>query len=75
MFKPAALTVKAGSVVTFVNRDEEPHTVASADGKFKKSKALDTDQEFTVTLNTPGEYAYFCTVHPHMTGKITVTAP
>ena len=74
-FQPATLTVPAGTKVTFVNVDEEPHTVASKDGKFTKSKALDTDREFVVTLTAPGDYAYFCTVHPHMTGKITVTQP
>ena len=75
MFQPATLTVPAGTRVTFVNRDEEPHTVASRDGKFAKSRALDTDGEFSLTLTAPGEYAYFCTVHPHMTGKVTVVAP
>lgn len=74
-FQPATLTVPTGTKVTFVNVDEEPHTVASKDGKFVKSRALDTDQEFSVTLTTPGDYAYFCTVHPHMTGTITVTQP
>ena len=74
-FQPMALTVPRGTKIVFVNRDEEPHTVASVDGKFTRSKALDTDQEFTVTLTNPGDYGFFCTVHPTMTGKITVTAP
>lgn len=73
MFQPATLAVPAGTKVRFVNRDEEPHTVASRDGKFAKSEALDTGGEFSLTLTTPGEYAYFCTVHPHMTGTITVS--
>ncbi len=75
MFHPAALQVVAGAKVTFVNRDEEPHTVVSRDGKFTKSRPLDTDQEFTVALPAPGEYFYFCSVHPQMMGKITVVAP
>ena len=73
-FQSMTLTVPAGTRVVFVNRDDEPHTVASVDGKFAKSKALDTDQEFAVTLAAPGDYGFFCTVHPTMTGKITVTA-
>ncbi len=73
-FKPMMLTVPAGTTIVFVNHDEEPHTVASVDGKFKRSHALDTDQEFTLTLTEPGDYGFFCTVHPAMTGKITVTA-
>ena len=74
-FQPATLVVPAGATVVFVNRDEEPHTVASTEGKFPKSRALDTDQEYKVTLTAPGDYTYFCTVHPTMTGKITVKAP
>jgi plastocyanin len=40
--------------------------------QFKKSTALDTDQEFTITAGTPGTYEYFCSVHPKMTGTIVV---
>ncbi len=73
-FQPMTLAVPAGTRVVFVNRDDEPHTVASTDGKFPRSRALDTEQEFAVTLTTPGDYGFFCTVHPTMTGRITVTA-
>lgn len=73
-FQPMTLTVPAGTRVVFINRDDEPHTVASTDGKFPKSKALDTGQEYAVALAAPGDYGFFCTVHPTMTGKITVTA-
>jgi Copper binding proteins, plastocyanin/azurin family. len=38
-----------------------------------KSAALDTGDKYSVTLTKPGEYRYFCTLHPHMTGSITVT--
>jgi len=40
--------------------------------QFKKSSALDTDQEFTITAGAPGTYTYFCSVHPKMTGAIVV---
>jgi plastocyanin len=36
---------------------------------------LDTDQEFTITAGAPGTYAYFCSMHPKMTGKIVVEKP
>jgi plastocyanin len=58
--------------VTWINRDEEPHTVVSVEKHFKKSTALDTDQEFTITAGAPGTYTYFCSVHPKMTGTIVV---
>jgi plastocyanin len=73
-FDPPKLTVKAGTIVTWVNRDDIPHTVASSTRVFK-SKALDTDNSFTFTFTTPGSYAYFCSLHPHMTGTIVVEAP
>jgi plastocyanin len=74
-FTPETLTVKAGEKVTWINRDEEPHTVVSVEKQFKKSSALDTDQEFTITADTPGTYTYYCSVHPKMTGTIVVEKP
>jgi len=71
-FNPQTITVKSGEKVTWINRDEEPHTIVSVEKQFKKSTALDTDQEFTITAGTPGTYTYFCSVHPKMTGTIVV---
>jgi plastocyanin len=71
-FYPQTITVKSGEKITWVNRDEEPHTVVSVGQRFKKSSALDTDQEYTITAGRPGSYAYFCSVHPMMTGTIIV---
>lgn len=71
-FNPETITVKAGEKVTWINRDEEPHTIVSVEKQFKKSGALDTDQEFTITAGAPGTYTYYCSVHPKMTGTILV---
>jgi plastocyanin len=71
-FNPQTLTVKSGEKVTWINRDDEPHTIVSVGKQFKKSTALDTDQEFTITVGAPGTYDYFCSVHPKMTGTIVV---
>jgi len=71
-FNPQTITVKSGEKVTWINRDEEPHTIVSVGKQFKKSTALDTDQEFTITVGAPGTYDYFCSVHPKMTGTIVV---
>jgi plastocyanin len=71
-FNPQSITVKSGEKVTWINRDEEPHTIVSVEKQFKKSTALDTDQEFTITAGAPGTYNYFCSVHPKMTGIIIV---
>jgi plastocyanin len=74
-FTPGTLKVKSGETITWINRDEEPHTVVSVEKQFKKSNALDTDQEFTITAGAPGTYTYFCSVHPKMTGTIVVEKP
>src|SRR5271167_5079028 len=70
-FGPAALTVPAGTTVTWTNRDDIPHTVVSTDGVFK-SKALDTDDKFSFVFTKPGTYPYFCSIHPKMTGQVIV---
>ena len=69
-FSPATVKVKVGDTVTWTNHDDIPHTVVSA-GKFR-SKAMDTDGTFSFTFTSAGEYKYFCSLHPHMTGTITV---
>jgi len=70
-FGPTTLTVAAGTTVTWTNRDDIPHTVVSTEGAFK-SKAVDTDEKFSYTFAKPGTYAYFCSIHPKMTGKVVV---
>jgi plastocyanin len=70
-FTPKEITVAAGTTITWVNRDDVPHTVVSPDKKFR-SKALDTDDQFSFTFTDAGTYNYFCSVHPMMTGKIIV---
>ena len=70
-FTPPALAVAAGTKVVWTNKDDVPHTVTSIEKKFS-SPVLDTDQKFTYTFAAAGEYPYYCTIHPRMTGKVTV---
>jgi plastocyanin len=70
-FKPDVLTIKPGTVVTFINHDDIPHSIVDSGGKFK-SKVLDTDESFKMTFETAGDIGYFCGLHPHMTGRIVV---
>jgi plastocyanin len=72
-FTPPTLTVKPGTGVTWVNGDDVPHLIASADGHFQASKILDTGNRFTVSFAKAGTYSYFCSLHPKMQGKIVVT--
>jgi len=69
-FEPAQLTVRVGTTVTWKNRDDIPHTIVSA-GKFR-SKTLDTDDSYSFTFTAAGDYKYFCSLHPHMTGTVKV---
>jgi amicyanin len=73
-FNPPSLTVKAGTTVTWTNKDDIPHGIAATGNAFKRSNALDTDDSYAFTFTTPGTYQYFCYLHPHMTGTIVVEA-
>jgi plastocyanin len=72
-FAAASVSVKRGTVVTWVNDDDIPHTVVATDGSFK-SKVLDTGERFSFTFAKAGQFGYFCSLHPHMTGKVVVRA-
>ena len=72
-FTPREIVVKPGSTVTWANHDQVPHTVTSKDkGGELSSQALDTDDTYVHTFTRPGDYAYYCTVHPFMTGVVHV---
>jgi len=73
-FNPQGLTVKAGTTVTWTNKDDIPHGIAWVKNVFARSKALDTEDSYSFTFTTPGTYAYFCYIHPHMTGTLVVEA-
>lgn len=70
-FTPKEVTVPKGATITWVNQDDVPHTVVSTDRKFR-SKAIDTNEQFSFTFSEEGTYGYFCSVHPVMMGKIIV---
>jgi plastocyanin len=71
-FTPKDLTITPGTTVR-VNHDDVPHLVGEKALAFK-SQALDTNDTFSFTFTKPGDVEYFCVLHPHMTGKITVKA-
>jgi amicyanin len=71
-FNPPTLRVKAGTKVTWTNKDDIPHGIASSSNVFARSQALDTNESFSFTFDKPGTYQYFCYLHPHMVGTIVV---
>jgi plastocyanin len=70
-YGPPMLSVPAGTTLTWVNHDEEPHTVTSATGAFS-SAGLVNDDTFVQTFTKPGTYQYFCKIHPYMKGTVVV---
>lgn len=70
-FGPAALTISAGTTVTWTNQDDDTHTVTEAKKLFS-SKVLDPGQSFSYTFTAPGTYSYHCAIHPHMTATVIV---
>jgi plastocyanin len=71
MFVPTSLTIKTGSPVTWVNNDDEPHSVASDTGLFR-SGGLDTGERYAFRFDKPGTYHFTCSIHPRMVGTIVV---
>lgn len=70
-FKPNVIMVKPGTHVIFKNQDDLPHNVVIPDMKVK-SPLMDTDGSYEADFEIPGEYKYFCGIHPMMTGKVIV---
>lgn len=77
-FNPATISVPKGDIIEWKNSDKVPHTVTNApDGAIWDSGIISAGKTYrldTSKLNAT-EYDYICTVHPFMTGKITITAP
>jgi plastocyanin len=72
-FEPRELEIAVGTTVTWQNADDVPHTATSKDDpQTFDSGALDTDDKFSFTFTKAGKYAYYCKVHPHMTGVVVV---
>lgn len=70
-FKPATLTIAAGTTVTWKNLDDDPHTATATNGAFD-SKGLAQGDTFSFRFTKPGTYTYHCTVHPFMQATIIV---
>ena len=76
VYAAAAITVPAGTTITFTNDDSAPHTATSgasptADGVFDTG-TLKKDKSASVTVTKPGTYAYYCAIHPFMKATVTV---
>ncbi|MGW7006714.1 plastocyanin/azurin family copper-binding protein [Streptomyces sp. NPDC054933] len=73
-FAPASLKIKAGTTVTWTNKDTDAHTVTSSgSGGPLHSAPLTTGATYSYTFTKAGTYAYLCTIHPFMTATVEVT--
>lgn len=77
LFKPDALTVPAGTTVTWTNTDDIAHTV-TAGSPGMPSGAFDSgnkvkDETFAHAFSTAGSFPYFCSNHNGMRGEVAVT--
>ena len=70
-FDPAAVTVKAGTAITWTNLDSANHTVTGDDGSWTSAE-LANGATFSFTFNKVGTYTYHCNIHTSMKGSITV---
>jgi plastocyanin len=71
-FTPGNIQIATGDRVSWTNDDDVPHRIQSANSAFAPSAVLDTKASYDVALTRPGEYKYFCSLHPMMTGTIVV---
>jgi plastocyanin len=71
-FNPASVTVKAGDKVTWTNKDSVGHDVTGDNFKSGDSGGLQNGDTFAQTFDKKGKFDYVCTVHPGMTGSVTV---
>ncbi|CAA9527010.1 MAG: Copper binding protein, plastocyanin/azurin family [uncultured Solirubrobacteraceae bacterium] len=71
-FDPRAISVKAGSTVTWTNEDGVPHNAVAKDGDGPKSELFGKGKTYSWKAATPGTIEYVCTIHPGMDGTIEV---
>ncbi len=72
-FTPAEITIAPGTTVVWTNRDDIPHTVTGADvPRLFGSNPMDTGDHYTYRFDHAGRFAYFCSLHAHMTGVVVV---
>jgi plastocyanin len=71
-FKPAQITIKRGTKVTWINKDSTTHTATANNGRSFDSGRLGPGQRYTHTFKSAGKKSYHCEIHSDMKGTITV---
>jgi plastocyanin len=71
-FEPKDITVDQGQTITWKNLDTVDHDVVADSGADFKSDQFGNGGTFEFTADQAGKIEYECTLHPGMTGTITV---
>ena len=76
-YSPEKISIQTGDTITWSNKDSELHTVTSglpgkSDGYFD-SGLYKPNESWSFTFTDPEVFSYYCTIHPWMIGKVTVT--
>jgi plastocyanin len=76
-YVPKTVETTVGSMINWKNEDFGPHTVTSGDMTTGKTGVFDSNiiqkgSTFSFLFDKVGEYDYFCTIHPFMTGRVIV---
>jgi plastocyanin len=71
-FEPEDATANVGQEICWFNEDTIAHNAVDEEGGAFESELFDKGQTFTATVDTPGTINYVCTVHPGMTGTLTI---
>ena len=66
------ITVTAGTEVVWTNLDGAGHTASAREGAFDSGGTLERGQSFSFTFHQPGDYQFYCEIHPSMTGTVVV---
>ena len=78
-YSPNPAELKVGESVTWTNDDSQIHTATSGavgaedSGKVFDSGILSPKATFDFKFDQAGEYDYYCTLHPQMLGKVSVS--
>jgi len=71
-FNPSSITIKKGDTIVWTNKDSMAHTITGNNGG-PASSPISANSTYSFMFNNIGAFPYHCSIHPSMTGTVTVT--